>query len=1426
MSKLKKAKSSKKLSFSDVGLEPKPIFELDDLSYKQRRKIKKNSINSDDNENENFEKETKLMTKSELKKAEKKRKSLNKNKNKSEEEKSTTLTENDELKMIRELSKKMVANSNNFKSLIKDGNDDKEVKTNSFLSLEDSFRSVSEYNNSSFDTDSSESSSSSDNDELLDIVEEKHEEIINNLKQDNVVIDLTKPEEKIDTYENLFDEILDDKIKKEKELTPKKNDINDQFINDIKKNDDVVKDKKHGNLLEIVNSSLDDMDLSTKKEENHDSIQEVSKSESSSPKKFSKRKMLYNFANSVWDYVKPVSLDELERKQSESKTIEGESKNKDNDESELLKSHIEEVELNTKEINNSNVKLEENKTFENNNESLDEKVELNKVEDLKRSKSQEIISHLNNYGNINDQEILMNTSTKLSNSHNGSLVSTPIRKSKRQIIYNFANSIWDYVKPVSLDELEERRKTNNDLNVDSNQPIDELKKSSFLNDEVSDSEFYIHDTEEEEDNKEEKNEFVLYSEINKEENVDIKQDVDCFEKEKNNDKNQLPLNVIHGKMKKETNIEEIHLPLVETLSEEGNKDHTSVTLQEDNEKEIIEENKQSQTNIINPELQVNSLDSELELNPVEKLEIDKEEDLKENKEEETEKEENLDKKDGMENGEELEGEKEELEKRNDLENEKGELKNKEEDLENKEEPEKNNDMEDKKEDQESKVEEQENKEELEDEKEYQENKEKELEEKETENQNSKEDEQNYLNIVSNSNYSEDQQKEVDQINFETNHLDEILENIATDSNTIMEELSHISIANKQDHTNIIQIPDLSEISLIQEIIDSNRLNIFHGTIEKPPDQEHIEINHEIQASMESSLNEYNSIINKEEEEKEEEETHLLHQNHFDTTQTMVERMEDEILNTNLNIDEYNELFNNLHTHANLNSDEYNMNSLENQAEEKDTHFNFQLQQDLHKDHPHLYQQVSIQEIDDSLFMSISSDKFLFENTMLISEKQVKNQHGMVGYSFQALECCSGKNDHPNISSEFISEALKTQHSRSKVNKIKQFNKLYRINNKLNKKFREINNKISIFNQEESYTKKDIDLKVKFDDIQPDSSNYINERPSLNKEEGYIVIEEILPTHEIFNPKIFLDASVNTEIIPKFNNNYQEKGVNTHFEHIKEDQNQSTSSQVPETTNFLEKDKKVDSIFRNEIYKILDNTRLVKKAQRLKSGYANNDQVEIETDHNFKNSTSSNIKYNRERYIKPGNNRYDIITQETSRRYIKDYPESNSEESIKVFSPKNNYNIPKNSQVIIENTPKYNYEYEDYNHISPKSLEPINNTKNYYSYYLGSNSNSPTSNNYSNIRDFSNISNSNSNNVNTSSYYYNGGDNHTQIKYPEYFIKPNNKYVNELGRSNYHVNYYCGKSGGSEEVKRYMYVEGLTNKNQGSFYFYPPGQARN
>ncbi|KAK9172609.1 Uncharacterized protein cmbei_5002250 [Cryptosporidium meleagridis] len=1383
MPKLKKAKSSKKLSFSDVGLEPKSIFDLDDLSNKQRRKIKKNSINSDYNENENFEKE-KIMTKSELKKAEKKRKSLNKNKNKSEDEKLIALTENDELKMIRELSKKIGKNSNNFKSLIKDGNDDKEVKTNSFLSLEDSFRSVSEYYNSSFETDSIESSSSSESDELLDIVEEKHEESINNLKQDNAVIDQIRPEEKIDTYENLFDEILDDKIRKEKELTsPKKNDnINSQFINEIIKNDDEVKDKKNGNSLEIVNSSLDEMDLSTKKEENHESTQVASKSESSSPKKFSKRKMLYSFANSVWDYVKPVSLDELERKQSESKTIEDERKNKDNNESELIKGHIEEVELNTEKINNPDIKLEENKIFENKNELFGKKVELNQVEDLKRSKSQEIISHLTNCDDTNDQEILMNASTKLSNSHNNSLVSTPIRKSKRQIIYNFANSIWDYVKPVSLDELEERRKTKNDLNVDSNQPIDELKKSCFLNDEVSDSEFYIHDTEEEEGNEEEKNEFIMYSEIDKEENADIKEDVDCLEVEKNNDNNQLPVDVNHEKINNENSIEEIHLPLVKTLSEEWNKeDNTSVTLQEGNEKEIIEENKQSQTNILNPELQVNLLDSELEVNLVEKLEIDETEDLKENKEEMV-KEEKLDKKENMENGEELEGEKENLEKMIYLEDKKDEL---------------------------------ENKEELEGKKEYQEDK-----EKETENQNTEDDEQSHLNIVSNSSYSQEQQKEVDQNNIETNHLDKILENIAIDSNTIMQELSHIGLEKKQDHTNIIQIPDISEISFIQEIIDSNRLNIFHETVTNPPDKEYIEINQESQASMEeSSLNEYNSIINKEEEE-----VHLSSQNHFDTNQTMVERMEDEILNTNLNIDEYNELFNNLHTHANLNSNEYSMKSLENQAEEKDLRLDIQLQQDLHKDHPHLFQQVSIQEIDDSLFMSISSDKFLFENTMLISEKQVKNQHGVVGHSFQALECCSETNDHPNISSEFISKTLKAQNSGCKVNKIKHFNKLYRINDKLNRKFREINNKISIlFNQEKSYTKKEIDLKVKLDDTQLHSYNYINERPSLNKEEGYIVKEEILAIHEICSPKVFSDASVGTETIQKSNNNYQEKGINTHFEHIKEDQNQSTSSVVPKTTNFLEneKDKKVDSIFRNEIYKILDNTRLVKKAQRLKSGYANNDQVEIETDHNFKNSTHSNVKYNRERYIKPGNNRYDIITQETSRRYIKDYPESNSEESIKVFSPRNNYKVQKSRQVIIENTPKYNYKYEDYNHISPRSLEPVNNIKNHYSYYLSSHSNSPKSNNYSNMQAFSNI-----NNVNSSSYYYNGGDHQTRIKSPGYLIKPNDNYVNELGGSNYHVNYYCGKSGGSEEVKRYMYVDGLTNKNQGSFYFWPSGQARN
>ncbi|KAH8584011.1 uncharacterized protein ELE39_002769 [Cryptosporidium sp. chipmunk genotype I] len=1361
MAKLKKAKSSKKLSFSDLGLEPKPIFELDDLNYKQRkRKSKKNSINSDDNENEISEKEMKLMTKSELKKAEKKRKSLNKNKNKSEEQ-SMKLTENDELKMIRELSKKIGKNSNDLKSSIKDGSDDKEVKSNSFLSLEDSFRSVSEYNNSLFDTDSSDSSSSSDHEDLLDIVEDNNEKIVNCLKQHKVVVDHRELQEKNDTYENLFDEILDDKVKKEKELASlKKND-------DIKEKDIVgqVINNNTGNVIKTVNSSLSDMDLSTKKEDNQDSIQKVSKSEAPSPKKFSKRKMLYSLANSVWDYVKPVSLDELERKQSESKNTE--DKNKDN-RSELVKNQMEKDDANTEEMNNSKPELKENKICKINEESHDNKMKLDQVENMKRSKSQEIISHLVYHDKVNDEGILNNSITKLSNSHSGSLISTPIKNSKRQIIYNFANSIWDYVKPVSLDELEERKKTNKELNVDSTKLVDELKKNS-LSDEVSDSEFYIQDTEEEEDNEEEKKVFGFGTMVIKEENMNIGQG-GGLENEESEDKNQINLCIIH-EVKKEDNQEQIFFPLVESVEEGKKDDQVSVTLVEDREKERAEKNNQSQIKIVNPEIQLDSLDIKLSIDPVEKVEVEKE---------------NLEK------------------KQEDLEEKEENLEDKEKDLEDKKE-----NLEERKEEKKS------------------EKNEEDASSPDLSLRENKEDEKDRLSFASKLNFSKGQE-EVDQINMDSTHLDNILEDIATDSNIIMDELSQISLGKKQDHENIIQIPDLSEIYSIQEIIDSNRLDIFQGKVEKLAEKEHLDIDHENQVSMESSLNEHHPIIK-------EEETHLTNLSHFDNTQKMVERMEDEILNTNLNIDEYNELFDNLHTNISINSDEYNMNSLDNQVKEKDSHFNDQLQQDLHKDHHHLYRQVSIQEVDDSLFMSISSDQFLFENTMLVSEKQVRNQHTLK-CSFQALECCSEEDYYSTMYSNSKFKMLKTHHNHIKTNNNKKFNKLYRIENKLNRKIREISSKISLFSQEtekiskirviESNTKKVIDWKVTLVNIKPGSSIGTEERPSFDKVEGFVIKEEILPFNETSNTKTLLDASVNTEVIQKFNN-YHEKAINTNSDQVEVTPTTSTSFEIPKTSHFLEKDKKVDSIFRNEIYKILDNTRLIKKAQKLKSGYANTDQVEMETDHNFKYSTNPNIKYNRERYAKPGNNRYDIVTQEASRRYIKDYPESNSEESIRVFRPNNN-NIQKNlknNQLFMQNTQEYNYKYKGTNHISPRSLSPDNNN-NYHSYYLRSNSNSPSLN-YSNIQAFGNNINTNNNhNINSSSYYYNGGNTHTQIKYPEYFNKPNNRYADELGGSNYHTNYYCGRPGRSEEVKRYIYVDGLTNKNQRSFYLCPPGQARN
>ncbi|OII75391.1 uncharacterized protein cubi_01912 [Cryptosporidium ubiquitum] len=1384
MAKLKKAKSSKKLSFSDVGLEPKPIFELDNLNYNQKReKNKKNLADFDNNEDETSEKEVKLMTKSELKKIEKKRKSLNKNKNKLGQQ--PIPTENDEFKIINKFPVDIptkIDSNNSYKGLknsFKIVNEDKEIKSNSYLSFEDSFKSISEFNNSSFNTDSNEGSSL-DHEEFSDKVEANHTEI-----EDN------------DTYENFFNEILDDKVKKEEMLSASKktNHLN-QAEKEIQENDqkfsqDITEMLKNdvqdynGDTIKITNSSLDDMNLSTKKEDSQDSIQIVSQSETTSPKKFSKRKMLYSFANSVWDYVKPVSLDDLEKKQNESKKTEIQTNHHEIQQDENLQNHIEHNNS-THEIINSTTEFNEN-TNENkihNSDEHNEKVELDQVEIIKRSKSQEIISHLNDYNQINNQGIPSNCIPKISNSHNSSLVSTPKRKSKRQMIYSFANSIWDYVKPVSLDELEERKKTN-EFNINSTQSAAELKNDSFFNDEVSDSEFYIKDSEEEEDNGEEKKEIVQET-INEYGNLEEEQKQ--TEKEEIGNINQFPID-IHQEETKEICQEQIPIPL-ETIVKQEEPKEIIEKVEEEKEGKILEKEEEEKTTKIEEKVQKEP-----------SLQKEKSEEKKQDQTNVSEPPEDPVGKNQIPESIVLVDETchtTQVVKENDdipiplIEDRKNERNE-----ENKQaqiniiNPEIETDPINSKL-QIDPVEKEQTKE-------------------------NKEDKQNHLNIVNDSNFK-NQGVNLDQTNVDSNHLEKILQDIAADSNTVMHELSQISIG-KNENKNLIQIPDLSEISSIQEMIDSNGLVISQNKEEKYIENKTFDSEHENQSSIKNPLTD--NVIHPTIQDKE---VHFSHQNHFDSAQRMVERMEDEILNTNLDIDEYDELFNNLNIHGNFKGDEYNMSNLDtnllsfsakNQNEERNNPEIKQLQ-DLHKAHQHLYQQVSIQEIDDSIFMSISSDQFLFENTMLISEKQVSDHQGL-GYSFRALKCCSEPRNS-NECSDLEFKVAKTHHH--KVNKSKLFNKLYRLENKVHRKVLEISKRVNLLNQEREEKKSNIAINknVTLINIESEPGFIFIKEKLINKEKELVVKEEILPSEKNNNSKTLLDTSVNTDTIQK-TNYYQEKGINTNLDGVEE--TQSKSLDIKKTDNFEEKDKKVDSIFRNEIYKILDNTKLVKKAQRLKSGYANTDQDDKEANNNIKNISNSNLRYNRERYAKPGNNRYDVITQ--SSRYIKDYPESSSDDSVQEFSPKTKVvnkifpksnetfqgkNIKKdgrNSQILMGNIQN--------SHVSPRSLSPTNNN-NYYSYYLRNNSPSP---NIPNTQAF----NSN-NNVNSSSYYYNGGN--TQIRYPEYKIQPN-RYLDELGGSNYHVNYYCGRSGGFEEVRRYIYVDGFTNKNQGSYYFCPPGQAR-
>ncbi|KAJ1608869.1 hypothetical protein OJ253_1775 [Cryptosporidium canis] len=1295
MTKLKKAKSSKKLSFSDVGLEPKSIFELDDLSYKQRtRKSRKGSLDFDVNKNEASEKETEILTKSELKRSERKRKSLSKNNSKLERLKGT----ND-----NELNTKINSTSScesfkEFKNSIIDGSDEEEVKSNSFLSLEDSYKSVSDSSNSSIDTDSNDNSST-DHGEMLCPAEE-HDEANSESKQDQIETDDFKIQVN-DTYENLFDEILNDKIKKD-EKTPTSKRIG------MKKEADSDHDHLQEDHLEIsgsvnqpqgeyngdnvgaINHSLDDIDLASIREKVQECVDTKSISETPSPNKKSKRKMLYSFANSVWDYMKPVSLDELEKKQIESgiKSVESYPKNDPN----ISKIENDDVDQIKVESNETDDKLLCSDDFV---EKSNYEKDLKQVDIIERSKSQEVIDSSNDYTQMSNTGVSSNDSPVISNSHNVSPAVTPARRSKRQMLYSFANSIWDYVKPVSLDELEGKNEENGQS---SELPKPQESKNHFdTSDDVSDSEFYIRESEGEDE--------------------EAPQDEDIGNKQDQMDE-------------KEDQVDHMLIQALEENKQDVSHEHNPDTHKEQVLGPVLKE--VAEDNTIAPGISSES--------KYEEQKIELEQNIPESKMECAE----------APASQEVEQPLVEALDSQDTVIPKGEERNQADKLipvaELKEAP----------------------------------------------------DERGGAQECADYSDSKHQETSLDQASAKSGYLDKIIQDIAADSSMIIEELSQMNLGDVKDRPEeVLRVPDLSEISSIQEMIDSSYRGLLQSHLEKPLEREIVDLCREDQQSVIRSADEDSAPQNV--------------SDHFGSDQVMIERIENEILNTNLGIEEYNELFDRLHVHTDSNSDEFNMSALDlntkpTEGSHLDRKDNDEATEQLSSIIPDVSKQ-STQEVDDSLFMSISSCQFPPEDdAVFASERELRDQSGLE-CSFDAPECLTVSPDQIELC-DSNSELLETRPPTRKTNKSQLFSKLYRLGNKMNRKSSEILRRIQQLNQEvatisksESMegVKKDIVSFVSLVEIAPEPIKA--ERRQLNKEERRLVREEIFPTKENTSKKL-LDISVNTEIFDKAVSS-QEKGVNTLSSNMGDVKSATKGTQ---TSSPPEKDEKIDSIFRNEIYKILDNNRLLRIGQKLKSGFANKD---VSNDKEAKNSHCSPSRHRRERYIQPDNHRYDIVIQ--SSNYTKDYPDSGPN-SNGIQKDQSTEVSDKSTIYMVNSRPEYRYKH-DTNLVSAVNPNLANHSHN--NYYIGGSSSScspPGSRTQGNNHQISN-----------NSYCY-SATNTPFTTYSEYTIKPN-AYVDQLGRSNYHVNYYCGKSGGSDEVKRYMYVDGLTNSNNlNSYYFSPQGQA--
>ncbi|KAL7069003.1 hypothetical protein ACR3K2_05360 [Cryptosporidium serpentis] len=216
--------------------------------------------------------------------------------------------------------------------------------------------------------------------------------------------------------------------------------------------------------------------------------------------KKSKSQALYSLSHSVWDLVKPVNLNNSEKKFSTIKqrtqTIDilgGEDEISD---TEFLDTSYKKDNCNASDIGLDNYKVytlgesviysiptnEDNnpKSLKNNNKNNSDYTKncnINVAEDDKTKLFNESLSNSNEESSVKEPVIENSNTFQLNNNEENTvdlkIQSAPRRKSKRQALYSFANSVWDYIRPISLDELEEKQRNTNmqknkiDINLDN-----------------------------------------------------------------------------------------------------------------------------------------------------------------------------------------------------------------------------------------------------------------------------------------------------------------------------------------------------------------------------------------------------------------------------------------------------------------------------------------------------------------------------------------------------------------------------------------------------------------------------------------------------------------------------------------------------------------------------------------------------------------------------------------------------------------------------------------------------------------------------------------------------------------------------------------------------------------------------------------------